>query len=65
MARWFDGPRKVPAGPLHHQSPLGQRLQRQFQGFSKIKIDDFQVHLSRFDFGKVQNVVNYREQGIA
>ncbi len=68
-------PVRITAGHLRHLgghlaqefqpflvAPKSERFQRGFQMVAHIEIHHFQVNLSRFDFGEIQNVVDHCQQ---
>ena len=40
----------------------GQHVQGAFHGFTQIEVEDFKDQFAGFDFGKIQNVVDDRQQ---
>ena len=44
---------------------FGKQLQQIFHGAAQVKIERLQVQLAGLDFGKVQNIVDERQKGVA
>src|ERR1700675_1198022 len=69
--RWVRFGRNRPGAPRRHAAgqldslgvgPFGKLGQRAFDRFNQLKVEQLEREFARFNFGKIQNIVNDRQE---